>query len=73
MGRRNGRIMKHITEETIKKIQESINNESYFCNEIFEEEVINEILDIIRNDEKFQEFSKQTMNKIILDGYGTSR
>ena len=58
--------MEYITEETINKIQESINNESYFCNENFEEKVINEILDIIRNDKKFQEFSKQTMNKIIL-------
>lgn len=55
--------MEYITEETIKKIQESINNESYFCNEIFEEKVINEMLDIIRNDKKFQEFSKQTMTK----------
>ena len=55
-----------VCEETIKKIRESINNESYLCNEIFEEKVINEMLDIIRNDEKFQEFSKQTMNKIIL-------
>lgn len=58
--------MEYITEETINKIQESINNESYFCNENFEEKVINEILDVIRNDKKFQEFSKQTMNKIIL-------
>lgn len=58
--------MECITEETIKKIQESINNKSYFCNEIFEEKVINEILDIVRNNKKFQEFSKQTMNKIIL-------
>ena len=58
--------MEYITEEIIKKIKESINNESYFCNEIFEEKVINEILDVIRNDKKFQEFSKQTMNKIIL-------
>ena len=58
--------MEHITEETIKKIQENINIEPLFYNEIFEEKVINEILDIIHNDEKFQEFSKQTMNKIIL-------
>lgn len=58
--------MEYITEESIKKIQESINNESYFCNEIFEEKVINEMLDIVHNDKKFQEFSKQTMNKIIL-------
>ena len=59
---------KYITEETIKKIRESINNESYLSNEIFEEKVINEMLDIIRNDKKFQDFSKQTMNKIILGG-----
>jgi hypothetical protein len=65
--------MEHITEETIKKIQENINIEPLFYNEIFEKKVINEILDIIHNDEKFQEFSKQTMKKIILDGYGTSR
>ena len=58
--------MEYITEETRKKIQEIINNESYFCNEIFEEKVINEMLDILRNDKKFQEFSKQTMKKIIL-------
>lgn len=58
--------MEQITEESIKKIQESINNESYFCNENFEEKVINEMLDIVRNDKKFQEFSKQIMNKIIL-------
>jgi hypothetical protein len=65
--------MEYITEETIKKIQETIkkeqestNNEIYFCSEILEEEIINEMLDIIRNDEKFQEFSKQTMRKIIL-------
>ena len=65
--------MEHITEETIKKIQERINIEPLFYNEIFEEKVINEILDIIHNDEKFQEFSKQTMKKIILGDYGTSR
>ena len=65
--------MEHITEETINKIQKRINIEPLFYNEIFEEKVINEILDIIRNDKKFQEFSKQTMKKIILDGYGTSR
>lgn len=58
--------MEHIAEETIKKIRKSINTESSFCNEIFEEKVINEMLDIIRNDEKFQEFSKLTMKKIIL-------
>ena len=58
--------MEYITEETIKKIKEKINNESYSCSENFEEKVLNEILGIIRNDEKFQEFSKHIMNKIIL-------
>lgn len=59
--------MEYITEETIKKIKKKYKiNESYFYNENFEEKVINEMLDILRNDKKFQEFSKQTMNKIIL-------
>ena len=58
--------MEHITEETMKKIQERINEESYFCDENFEEKVINDMVDIIRNDKKFQEFSSQTMKKIIL-------
>lgn len=53
-------------EEIIKKIKERIDNESYLCSENFEEKVINEILDIVRNDKKFQEFSKQIVNKIIL-------
>lgn len=59
----NGEI---IMEEIIKKIKERIDNESYFSSENFEEKVINEMLDIVRNDKKFQEFSKQIMNKIIL-------
>ena len=58
--------MEHITEESIKKIQERINNESYFCDENFEEKVINDMVDILSNDKKFQEFSNQTMKKIIL-------
>lgn len=58
--------MEHITEESIKKIQERINNESYFCDENFEEKVINDMVDILNNDKKFQEFSNQTMKKIIL-------
>lgn len=60
----NGEII--MTEEIINKIKERIDNKSYFCSENFEEKVINEILDIVRNDKKFQEFSKQIMNKIIL-------
>lgn len=58
--------MEHITEESIKKIQERINNESYFCDENFEEKVINDMVDILSNDKKFQEFSNQAMKKIIL-------
>ena len=51
-------------EEIIKKIKERIDNESYLCSEDFEEKVINEMLDIIRNDEKFQEFSKERNDKL---------
>ena len=58
--------MEHITEESIKKIQERINNEPYFCDKNFEEKVINDMVDILNNDKKFQEFSNQTMKKIIL-------
>lgn len=60
----NGEII--ITEEIIKKIKERIDNESYLSSENFEEKVINEMVDILRNDKNFQEFSKQIMNKIIL-------
>ena len=59
-------VRKYITEEGIKKIQETINNKQYFCSDGMEEQIVNEILDIVRNDEKFQEFSKQMMKKIIL-------
>ena len=58
--------MECITEEGKKNIQEIKKSKSYICNKGFEEEVVNEMLDILRNDEKFQEFSKQTMKKIIL-------
>lgn len=58
--------MEHITEESIKKIQKRINNESYFCDKNFEEKVINDMVNILNNDKKFQEFSNQTMKKIIL-------
>lgn len=59
-------VRKYITEESIKKIRESINNESYYCSDAMKKQIVNEIVDIIRNDEKFQEFSKQMMQKIIL-------
>lgn len=64
--------MIHITAEDIKKIQEEINNNPYFCNDVYfcsellEEEIRHEMLDIISNDAKFQEFIKPIMNKRIL-------
>ena len=58
--------MECVTEEGKKKIQEIKKSKSYICNKGFEEEVVNEMLDILRNDEKFQEFSKQAMKKIII-------
>lgn len=62
--------MELITEEKIKKIQETINNKQYFCSYEFEKQVVKEMLDIVTNDEKFQEFSKEMMNKIILGESG---
>lgn len=59
-------VRKYITEESIKKIRESMNNESYYCSDAMKKQIVNEIVDIIRNDEKFQEFSKQMVQKIIL-------
>lgn len=58
--------MEHVTEESIKKIQEIIDKRPYISSYGFEEDVTNEMLGILRNDEKFQEYSKQMMNKIIL-------
>lgn len=59
-------VRKYITEESIKKIRESMNNEVYYCSDEMKKQIAHEIVDIIRNDEKFQEFSKQMMQKIIL-------
>lgn len=59
-------VRKYITEESIEKIRESMNNELYYCSDAMKKQIVNEIVDIIRNDEKFQEFSKQMMQKIIL-------
>lgn len=50
---------KYITEEDIKKIQGTINNKQYFCSYEFEEQVVKEMLDIVTNDEKYQEFVKE--------------
>ena len=55
--------MELITEENIKKIQETINNKKYFCSYEFEEQVEKEMLDIVTNDGKYQEFLKQMMQK----------
>jgi hypothetical protein len=58
--------MEYITEETVKKIQETIKNKPYVCNGNLENEIVKEMLDILHDDTKFQEFQKQIMNKIIL-------
>ena len=56
--------MKYITEETLKKIQESINNEPYFCSKIFEEKVISEMLNIVRKgDNKIFKLKKNKNNE----------
>ena len=60
------KLPKESTEESIKKIQESINNKSYYCNDAMEKQIVDEIVNILRDNEKFQEFSKQMMQKIIL-------
>ena len=49
---------KYITEEDIKKIQGTIHNKQYFCSYEFEEQVVKEMLDIVTNDENYQEFVK---------------
>ena len=58
--------MEYITEETVNRIQEIIKNKPYLCNDSLENEVIKEMLDILHDDTKFQEFQKQIMDKIIL-------
>ena len=58
--------MEYITEETVNKIQEIIKNKPYICNDSLENEVVKEMLDILHDDTKFQEFQKQIMDKIIL-------
>ena len=58
--------MEYITEKTVNKIQEIIKNKPYICNDSLENEVVKEMLDILHDDTKFQEFQKQIMDKIIL-------
>ena len=47
--------MEYITEETVNKLQETIKNKPYICNDSLENEVIKEMLDILHDDTKFQE------------------
>ena len=61
--------MEYITEETenkLNKLRETIKNKPYICNDSLENEVIKEMLDILHDDTKFQEFQKQIWDKIIL-------
>lgn len=58
--------IEYITEETVNKLQKTIRNKPYICNDSLENEVIKEMLDILHDDTKFQEFQKQIMDKIIL-------
>ena len=58
--------MEYITEETINKLQETIKNKPYIFNDSLENEIIEEMLDILRDDPKFQKYQKQIMHKIIL-------
>lgn len=58
--------MEYITEETVNKLQKTIKNKPYICNDSLENEVMKEMLDILHDDTKFQEFQKQIMTKIIL-------
>ena len=53
-------------DETVNKLQETIKNKPYICNDSLENEVIKEMLDILHDDTKFQELQKQIMDKIIL-------
>jgi hypothetical protein len=58
--------MEYITEETVNKLQKTIKNKPYICNDSLENEVIKAMLDILHDDTKFQELQKQIMDKIIL-------
>ena len=55
----------HVTDESLDKIKNILNNKQYIASKGFEEEVTNKMLDILRNDNKFQDFSKQCMIDII--------
>lgn len=63
----NPSIKNYITKKSFDKIANLINNNQYFVSKNFEKEIIKEMLDILKNDNKFQEFSKQCMNDILLE------
>jgi len=56
----------YITKKSLDKIKNILNNKPYISSKGFEEEVINEMLDILKNDRKFQDFSEQCMTDILL-------
>ena len=56
----------YITKESIDKFQNLADKKPYFSSKAFEEEVGKELFEILRNDKKFQEFSKQRFNDIII-------
>ena len=58
--------MEYITEETLNRLQETIKNKPYICNDSLENEITEEMLDILCDDPKFQKYQKQIMHKIIL-------
>lgn len=58
--------LEYITKESADKIQAMADKKPYLCSKTFEEEVYKEILNILRDDKKFQEFSKQCFNDIII-------
>lgn len=63
----NPSIKNYITKKSFDKIANLINNNQYFVSKNFEKEIIKEMLDILKNDNKFQEFSKQCMTDILLE------
>lgn len=59
-------IANYITKKSLDKIISLTNNKQYFVSKDFEKEIIKEMLDILRNDRKFQDFSEQCMTDILL-------
>jgi hypothetical protein len=59
-------IASYITKKSLDKIVRLTNNKQYFVSKDFEKEIIKEMLDILKNDRKFQDFSEQCMTDILL-------